>query len=144
MTRRMSKPETTWGERLARSQQQQVEMAFLVTEKKNTLKTVKQTSRQRKVTRKTTGWLKRKSARVQKLTCEPSRRKGKGTQGGNWRRLSLALPCRGWQVFYITRWLKGKRNPHIPAACAFIRRTLNEFHTGLKVTGAYSSTLKAE
>ena len=34
----MSKPETTWGERLARSQQQQVEMAFLVTEKKKHIK----------------------------------------------------------------------------------------------------------
>lgn len=64
--------------------------------------TVKGTNMQRKLTRDTTGWLKWKCERVQKLTCEATRWKRS--------RKPTGTDCHsgGWQVVFVTVWVKEK------------------------------------
>lgn len=67
------------------------------------------------MTCKTTGWLKRNCEGVQRLTCEPSRRKRKVTERGNWQWLSLALPAGADRCFTLFRgW---RKTTHPPPAC---------------------------
>lgn len=86
-------------------------------------------------------WLEHKYKGVWKLTCESLRWKQTWAERVDWQRLSLYFPCFGWQVFYITLWVKaGLASP----LTAHLNLGLSVNSTKAQGQEAYSSTLKAE